>query len=136
MKLIFKDTSHNKRWCGHWTGHIYCHGATLAEQVEIDFSDGVPDFATAGSSGTDVQHSYAFGDYVIADYEGESFPGRIAKVLDSENITLKVELQGSIWKWPNREDICDYHFSNILQTIGEPRLLSGAGINKYSFLCP
>ena len=86
MKLIFKDTSHNKGWRGHWTGHIYCHGATLAEQFEIDFSDGVPDFATAGSSGTDVQHSYAFGDYVIADYEGESFPGRIAKVLDSENI--------------------------------------------------
>ena len=69
----------------------------MAEQAEIDFSDGVSDVATAGSSGTDVQHSYAVGDYVIADYGRESLPGRIAKVLDSENITVncfvKVELQ-------------------------------------------
>ena len=52
LKLIFKDTTKDGVVIGHRTGQTYCHGATVAEHFEIDLSEGVPDVATVGSSGT------------------------------------------------------------------------------------
>ena len=60
--------------------------------------------------------------YVIVNYEGDHYPGRVLGLPYNENVTVSClekvySAPGSIWKWPQKEDIIDVELSNILKAM-------------------
>lgn len=67
------------------------------------------------------------GKYVIFTYEGELFPGQILSY-DNEGAVIKA-MQKSLksWKWPEKPDILNYSWEDIVGGIAEPKQVSKRG---------
>ena len=65
------------------------------------------------------------------NWEGELYPGKVVGKPDSSNLTVKCLVPagkpGSIWKWPDKEDVHDYELSDVTGAIGMPKLMPGTG---------
>ena len=84
----------------------------------------------------------AVGNYIIVLYKGEKSPGVITKVNGDTTIVVKclhkVQLPGSIWKWPARIDVETYALtplSDVVQMINTPQVKPG-GARNVMFLVP
>ncbi|RZF41703.1 hypothetical protein LSTR_LSTR011638 [Laodelphax striatellus] len=67
------------------------------------------------------------GEFVVFEYEGEYFPGKILKFTDK---TVEISaLQKSLksWKWPEKQDIHSYDWQDVVGHINEPKLISKQG---------
>ena len=84
----------------------------------------------------------AVGNYIIVLYKGEKSPGVITKINGDTTIVVKclhkVQLPGSIWKWPARIDVETYALtplSDVVQMINTPQVKPG-GARNVMFLVP
>ena len=64
-------------------------------------------------------------------YDSKVFPGRVINIPDKTVLTVKcltmVNLPtGTLWKWPNKDDVMDYDLSEIVRKISVPDLLPGS----------
>ena len=75
--------------------------------------------------------TYNIDQFVIVNWEGELYPGKVVGKPDSSNLTVKCLVPagkpGSIWKWPDKEDVHDYELSDVTGAIGMPKLMPGTG---------
>ena len=75
--------------------------------------------------------TYNIDQFVIVCWEGELYPGKVVGKPDSNNLTVKclkpAGKPGSIWKWPDQDDISDYELSEVKRAIDMPKLLPGGG---------
>ena len=69
------------------------------------------------------QHTFNVGDYVVADYEGRKYPG---KIISKESGDYEYEVSsmvkcGKYWKWPEKEDIIWFSSNKIIKKIDPPK---------------
>ncbi|XP_050509916.1 uncharacterized protein LOC126886858 [Diabrotica virgifera virgifera] len=70
---------------------------------------------------------YSKDDFVLVQYDSEYFPG---VVLERSNDTLRVKsmtMNGKYWKWPDRDDILNYDFDDVVCKIARPSLINKRG---------
>lgn len=80
---------------------------------------------------------YSNGDYVIVKYDNIFYPGEIINVNKEKRSALIRTMEKSgpqFWKWPNREDILEYPFQQIVKTINPPTVVSNRGTFSVSEL--
>lgn len=64
------------------------------------------------------------GDFVLVTYDGQLYPG-LVKEKDAEGCKVNaMEASGGNWKWPKKDDVIWYPFSDIVQKIAEPKYLT------------
>jgi len=69
----------------------------------------------------------AVNDYLIVNYMGKKYPGRVLEVLDSGVRITAMEATKAHWKWPDRPDILVYSWNEISQRIGFPNPINNRG---------
>lgn len=74
------------------------------------------------------QHTFNVGDYVVADYEGRKYPG---KIISKESGDYEYEVSsmvkcGKYWKWPEKEDIIWFPSNKIIKKIDPPKSSSSS----------
>lgn len=68
--------------------------------------------------------SYVLHDYVVVEYEGEIWPGKVT-TLEEDGAYIKCMTRcGLAWKWPEKEDCIFYSKTDIKFKIKEPKKLS------------
>ena len=82
----------------------------------------------------------AVGDFVIVVYRGSKYPGQIIAILTDSNDYIvrcleRVNIPGSVWKWPEKQDECPYSRNDILKKIATPQPRPGSSRNL-SFAIP
>ena len=109
------------------------------KQFDFDFSDSdeaeFEGFVNSDSddNSVNIQPSISVGNFHIVEYEGSLFPGKVQGVRNC-HATIKcmqkaLAPKGSTWNWPEKEDIHEYPFSDVKQSIGIPKLLPGGSRN-------
>lgn len=85
-----------------------------------------------------LKTKYKIGDYVVVKYDSSFFPGEILEVAERD---AKVKVMTSsgphFWKWPDREDVLMYSWSNVIKKINPPVVVSNRGtyeIQEMSFV--
>lgn len=72
--------------------------------------------------------NYLRGEYVIVQYEGEFYPGAVVES-DSKNVKVKtMTMSVNNWRWPDKEDLCDYAIDDVICKIPIPELINSRGI--------
>ncbi|CAK1586780.1 unnamed protein product [Parnassius mnemosyne] len=64
------------------------------------------------------------GEFVVAIYNGLSYPGKITKIHENGATIKAMEKSGRLWKWPAREDEIFYVWGDILGHLPEPTKFS------------
>lgn len=77
---------------------------------------------------TIVSSSIQLQKYVIVRYEGEYFPGIVQDLKSSEAFVKVMCMCGGNWKWPEKEDVLWYDFSDVMAVIKEPELINSLGL--------
>ena len=73
------------------------------------------------STAVDVRKLKEGVSYVIVKYEGSYFPGIVTKLgKTAVTVSCLVKSGPTHWKWPEREDSCDYLFEDIVSIITPP----------------
>ena len=81
--------------------------------------------------------SFSVGEYVIIKYDNSYYPGEITNVSSINKVATIRTMEKSgpkFWKWPNKEDILDYSFQDIVRTITPPCVVSNRGTYSVSDL--
>lgn len=63
------------------------------------------------------------GDYVLCNYNGKQWPGKILSIVDSDVKVKFFEKGNKFWKWPIKEDILEFEKNDILTKISTPKNL-------------
>lgn len=105
-----------------------------------DYADGKSKVAKIGDQSTAVLNgkkdqrlskdlaNYEKGEFVIVRYEEEYFPGTILEK-NTDSVKIKtMTMSANNWKWPDRDDICDYLIEDVVCKIEVPTLLNSRGI--------
>ena len=76
---------------------------------------------------------FGVGCYVLVNYEGEKYPGKIISV-DTTTATVdcmaKVGRSQEHWKWPAKKDCIDYLLEDIINGINEPAINVGLSTGR------
>lgn len=64
------------------------------------------------------------GEYVVFSYEEELFPGVITHVTKTAASISAMQKCGRLWKWPQKVDLLDYNWEDVLYQINEPLKMS------------
>lgn len=67
-------------------------------------------------------------DFVVVNFEGQLFPGRVTEVKPEGYIVSTMERTKKNWRWPDREDAILYSKEEILYTIQSPKPVGKRGI--------
>ena len=82
------------------------------DEVEID-----EDEIEIDEDEKEITEKFTVGMFVIVEYEGELFPGKVLKLGDKDSIIVscmkKCLSAGSTWMWPSKADVCDYPLCDI-----------------------
>ena len=104
----------------------------------VDTSDESDDEVVEGSVGEeddedDGQKIRENVTFVIVDYEGSKFPGLVVKT-KKKGYLVKCMVKSGIrqWKFPEKDDICDYDPDQIVQVIKPPAITN----NRNAMSCP
>ena len=66
------------------------------------------------------------GHYVLIEYEGELFPGKVIDKGDMATVSC-MTVSGGNWKWPKDSDEAKYHPAEIKRMINTPKALTSRG---------
>lgn len=77
---------------------------------------------------SDKVNKFHLNDFVIFKYEGNYFPGQIQEIESDVLLIKSMEKLGIHWRWPNREDVIWYRFSDVVSNIKPPGLMNKRGI--------
>ncbi|KAK4887128.1 hypothetical protein RN001_003399 [Aquatica leii] len=70
---------------------------------------------------------YSKDDFVIVRYDHQYFPGRVLEQC-SDGLKVKTMAEsGNFWKWPNKDDILDYVFADVICKIKIPTPVTKRG---------
>ena len=80
--------------------------------------------SVAGGVG-DLQEGESF---VIVQYEGSYFPGKVV-TLGKNSVTVSCMVKSGIttWRWPDREDVHKYHSKDVVKQIAPPSKCNSRG---------
>lgn len=109
----------------------------VEEQLEEEAVDDVaqipdfpPDSEEFSPDNFPETNTFSIGEYVIVDYEGEKFPGKIVN-LDTDEFEVSVMcMKGQDWAWPEKLDQMWYFKKDVLERIKEPELIESASRRK------
>lgn len=62
--------------------------------------------------------------YVVFSYEEELFSGVITHVTKTAASISAMQKCGRLWKWPQKVDLLDYNWEDVLYHINEPLKMS------------
>ena len=78
-----------------------------------------------------LETKYKIDDYDVVKYDSFFFPGEIIEVAEQD---AKVKVMTSsgpcFWKWPDREDVLMYSWSNVIKKINPPVVVSSQGTHE------
>lgn len=60
------------------------------------------------------------GEYVAVKYDSSVFAGVIVKILKNGVKVKAMQRYGLLWKWPEREDVLFYSFSDVISHLNTP----------------
>ncbi|KAH6936086.1 hypothetical protein HPB50_013098 [Hyalomma asiaticum] len=120
-----------KRWSEGDTSESEVLSGSLDNLSETDTpttstipNSNVPRVRSTGSG----ESTLKVDDFVVVNFEGQLFPGRLTEVKPEGYIVSTMERSKKNWRWPDREDAILYSKEEILYTIESPRLLGKRGI--------
>lgn len=94
--------------------------------------DSVTEEATAEET---IPFNLSTGQWVIAAYDGDNFPGEITSFDGLADIEVNVmHRSGKHWKWPDPVDKILYRSSDIVRTISPPKVVGNRGQFTFSEL--
>ncbi|KAK4882296.1 hypothetical protein RN001_005615 [Aquatica leii] len=70
--------------------------------------------------------------YVIVNYDGQLYPGKILEVSEESVKVTAMAGCGCLFKWPEKENILDYFDGDIICKINPPILVNKRGVYKVS----
>jgi hypothetical protein len=76
---------------------------------------------TMSNSEDESQASVKTNDYVIVQYEGEFFPGRVLETMQKAAFVKVMLMSGCGWNWPEVDDMLWYDYEDILEVINIPK---------------
>lgn len=71
-------------------------------------------------------------DWVLVDYFGEQYPGKIVNKQDTLLIVSCLEKAGTHFKYPIKDDVHPYPIDDIVAILNEPELVNTRGFYSYS----
>lgn len=78
---------------------------------------------------------FAVNDYVIVRYNNQLYPGVVvSKCTERKTAVIKAmkKATSSSWQWPQKDDILEYPFNDIIQVINSPKSCgTGSRCNNY-----
>lgn len=102
---------------------------SLCDEVDSDIEADAPQLENSDAS-FDVNEDYKAGQYVLVNYEGERYPGRITKKTSDGFIVSAKQKTGKVghWKWPQKLDEIEYSLEEMVQEINPSQQMSSRGI--------
>ncbi|KAF5289647.1 hypothetical protein FQA39_LY15005 [Lamprigera yunnana] len=67
------------------------------------------------------------GKYVVVNYEGTFYPGKITKILDEGAVISTMQKSLKSWKWPTHEDAISYSWDEVIGGKDAPQQISKRG---------
>jgi hypothetical protein len=70
------------------------------------------------------------GNWVLVLYLGNKYPGKVSEINDiTKTVTVSaLEISGKYFKYPSKEDVLEYPFSDIISVLKEPMLVNMRGL--------
>ncbi|XP_033099238.1 uncharacterized protein LOC117102897 [Anneissia japonica] len=72
--------------------------------------------------------SWSVGSWVLVEYDGNYYPGRVITKLETETEVECMSRSGPNWKWPARRDVAWYTKEQIIRQLNAPVPISSRGI--------
>ncbi|GBL70124.1 hypothetical protein AVEN_153799-1 [Araneus ventricosus] len=66
-------------------------------------------------------------EHVVFHYEGEFFPGKIVSITESGMKISSMQRSLKSWKWPNKPEVMEYLWEDVVGHIGTPKLVRRRG---------
>lgn len=81
-------------------------------------------------NGSDIQDEPRFrvGDYVVVNFEGQMYPGRVTVARPEEYMVNAMARSGKLWKWPAKKDEILYSSNEVLYKINAPQEVKKSGL--------
>ncbi|KAK8761078.1 hypothetical protein V5799_027655 [Amblyomma americanum] len=120
----------NKRWSEEDTSDYEVpSGSNLSETDSpttsmIPNTRNVPRVRGTGSG----EITFKVDDFVVVNFEGQLFPGRVTEVKPKGYIVSTMERSKKNWRWPDHEDAILYSKEEVLYTIESPKPVGKRGI--------
>ena len=77
-------------------------------------------------------HTYNLGDWVVVQYEGQEYPGKVMS-LNETHIQVNIMYRhGKNWRWPKTPDNIFYDQSSVVHKTGLPTVAGRRG--QFTFL--
>lgn len=70
-------------------------------------------------------------DWVLVDYFGEQYPGKVVSKQDTLLIVSCLEKAGTYFKYPIKDDVHPYPIDDIVAIVHEPELVNTRGFYSY-----
>lgn len=104
--------------------------------LNLNFSDEDLDSAINNDTNATQQANSNFmvEDYVVVNFEGELFPGKVTQRKDGGYMVSAMAKSGMNWKWPRRPDEIYYTEQEVLKRIEAPKQISTRGIYQINDL--
>lgn len=77
---------------------------------------------------------FRVGEYVVVNYEGTLFPGRVTETKSNGYMVTVMERTKKQWKWPTKPDEILYSKEEVLYSIYPPKQISSRGLFQVSGL--
>lgn len=99
--------------------------------LELGDDEDEPNLSMSSQQGEFSVQDLTVGQYVLVNYEGELYPGKIIEIKSSDEILVSaMEKSGVNWKWPAQCDEIYYAKDEIVQIINSPKQLGRRGIYR------